>query len=778
EDFEIALIDEFQDTDARQWNIFKNIFMFGEKHRLMLIGDPKQAIYGFRGADIHTYELAKKELLELGDERTQIWSLATNYRTVPDLIENLNVAWQHFLPNQIAQVRPMPSDHMDPVRILSDNTGTYSFNFLEDEESMPLGSAGDLKYYYANKIAETCKTLLSPDALIFESKNLVQSLQASDICILVRGKNEVPYLEQALKIQEIPCSFYKKPGIYHSKAAMHFTVLIEGLIIQKSTYINRALLTCFFEYSPEEVLQLQETGQAINLWQELTEITRTKNWARFFHALFYKSGLLKRLKQEQEHRLLMDLKQITDVLCKSAIERNLDLEGLLRHFNNLKEEEGEEDFHQRETDSPMVQIMTMHASKGLEFPIVFIYGGFTQGVASPSYHKYYDEFEDRLVYDLACQNKEAHDREVIEENKRLFYVAMTRAKLKLFLPYYADELEERFKGSYSTLINDDLLQYMAKQDLEPNHEGYFSSGVPEMNTREKESDDFNLQPPKSLEDGALRARYIESFSGLSQQGDVLNWLAYSDASVDEAKVDDIEIGEQSNRGIGLPRGAHVGNVLHDTLEFIDFPTVMQAQSPSVLYANTEVEQLILNLMKKYRLPSSNTEGQSCFEMMCDQVWHILQTKLLLGDQVLQLGFLSEKDRKHELEFYYHAPENSYLKGFIDLLFRVGNNYYILDWKSNYSENGYTHDILFNEVMREHQYQLQYELYRLAVQEWFDTLGLKEAKLCGAIYIFARGMHVDNVAGHGYVFDDFSNLNNETTRTHLQQLLLKRIGGRA
>jgi len=453
--YRVALIDEFQDTDAVQWSILKRIFFQGEGRRLFLIGDPKQAIFGFRGADVTTYVAAREQVLAGGREPER---LGANWRSVPALVRALNElflpgaaggqgrpGW--FAPGDIAYVpvRPPPEDEIN-VQVVRDATGREPVTVMDLGGITAKGKAAKA---VATWIAGEVRRLLAPEEetgearLVFRCRrgDPARGLRPDDICVLVRGYKEVPALEEALTRQGVPHAYYKKPGLYQSPEADHLRYLFDAIARPADGQaFKKALLTPFFRVRVEELWTYEdlEPEHAIKtLLGSWHDLAGRRAWTRLFQSVLEDTGVMLSPGENTERRLA-NYQQILQTLETEARREHLDFVGICERLNRYRqrsvEMDEDVDIHRLETEKPRVQIVTIHKSKGLQWPVVFLGTGSGYGGVRRA-HKYHDQ-ERRTVYSLSGEGgaKERGRREEEEEDLRLYYVALTRAMFKLYVP--------------------------------------------------------------------------------------------------------------------------------------------------------------------------------------------------------------------------------------------------------------------------------------------------------------------------------------------------------
>ncbi|HEY3320848.1 MAG TPA: UvrD-helicase domain-containing protein [Planctomycetota bacterium] len=839
--FRYGLVDEFQDTDRIQWEILERIFIRDKKPNqpphLLVVGDPKQAIYRFRQADVEIY-LAAKQSMQAG-AKAKFTYLDTNWRSDKDLLDALDLLFKPANDGgagwfDAGQAASLPSCEFKSV-----SARPTEKNALPNEgKNLPsavtvincnnYGNCGPAREDYATFVAAEIKALLRGGMRIREKDDAAyRPLNARDIFILVRKRSEAEPFENALASAKIPFSFYKKDGIYESQEATSLSLMLDALADPHNTALMRqALLTPFLriymgdlphfdELQPEHPVKYR-----LARWRHLAE---RREWSVLFQSLLEDTGVL--WLNEERHlvappgpplpwevarlcsprpfaanssvpapdagttapsvaeRRAANYLQLTEALERAARCEHLDIHELalkLRRWRAGSESMGQDqDLHRIESEDAKVQIMTVHASKGLQAPIVFLAAGFTSGKQRHDFRKYHSG--NRVVFDLtnSPEAKNAADREDKCEERRLFYVALTRAKHCLYVPF----LEER--RSSGPLCND--LAPAIKTawiDRNPRPARLAVRELREELSRiHAEKEQIGSTPAadaaavlefsaQSLQPEAVPlhrlARRMRSFSRLSKSHSVRyfgeeKWQSRNDEDLKAVALptgpaakndpeEDIDLPEPPElQPDELPPGVNSGQVLHDVLERVDFREALSF--PGDLPADrSPMGGLITQAMQDWNVnePPEAQKQRPYARQVAQMVRSALKVDLL-GDG-WRLGNLEEKDRVSELEFHYPLPqpirqraapgieidELGFLNGFVDLVFRHDGKYFILDWKSNRLLS-YEHDML-DRCMKKHRYKIQYWLYTLAVARWLEQAGLDyEKSFGGVVYVFLRGL---------------------------------------
>jgi exodeoxyribonuclease V beta subunit len=809
--YKIAFVDEFQDTDPVQWRIFKRLFLDHSEgsyeNLLILIGDPKQAIYSFRGADVYAYLEARNEMERLsGIGGANLYSLATNWRSKPELVAAFNDLFcrQEWFPTHDQagsfeigyQGAGSPDENDLPATLAADHSQRPVLNVMDLRSS---ASPRQAKPILVRFIAREVRYLVDRGGIEIQAKNdAPRPLDFGDICILVRGKPDAALLEPKLMDLGIPYSFYKKPGLFLSDEALYLSLVCHAVLDPGSIPdVKKALLTPFFAYEPNDLFAFETLPVSHPLKQLLlhwNDLAHRRKWGLLFQSLMEDSGLLFREAESRDwDRKYTNYRQIFEHLEAVAYRKNLNFRGLSALLDSYRKQtigaQDDADIHQIETEEKKVQIMTMHVSKGLQFPVVFIAGGLTQPFADAC-HIYHDYDPANpgagihKVIDLSkTYGKEQHDREKIDEDKRLYYVALTRAQLKLYVPFFPTEKKYRWMGPVCRFFSEAITSAFPQNVANPAI-GWLDADADAL----PDPDDDRDMGKEVVSESAIdqyrpllpanhnyqsRRIMLESFSSLQgrryhgpeQPSDETGFqvVRQKDKEDDERFAGfDSDIIRSVRLDDEIPGGADIGSMFHDIFEHIDFEAV--AKNPDELLARKETAEVIIKTMDAYRV-----EGR-WRPQVCRVVADTLTTTVNALEEPLVLGRLKQEDRIHEVEFYFpfafqvdeplKIPDcdivvgrRCFIRGFVDLVFRHNGKFFIADWKSNRLAGGYGRNAL-DDCMNAAGYHLQYKLYTVAVLRWlkqafgdrFDV----DSQFGGVFYFFLRGMGTGNGNGVYYV----------------------------
>ncbi|MCP5504023.1 MAG: UvrD-helicase domain-containing protein [Chlamydiales bacterium] len=611
ERYRAAIIDEFQDTDPIQWNIFKTLFIDDPIPALYLVGDPKQSIYSFRSADIYTYLSAQKSV-------SQKAHLDTNYRSDPKLIQALNHLFsqnKEFLSLPDAPLSFHPVNHPEAEdRIFPDDKEPIHYFIYETEKKRE-------KAWPSPAIEQSVFFPFIASEIHALTKH---NFNYSDFAVLVKDRYQAARLKNYLESQNIPTQSKSTEAIINTPTFNLIRSLLEALIHPTEITVKRFLSfsTTHHELKNNEKL-LTKTLAQFSRPQTLHEALRT----------FYNPDDL------DAHS---DYLFLSELLLEHQLETHATLAELLDFLLTQKE------LPRRPLSDPnSVTIMTIHMSKGLEFNIVFALGLLNRYTGREDFIRHQKEwllFEPKHAKcQAALQNQEA-------EKLRQLYVALTRAKHRLYIPLLVDTSHSPIplgQASPLELFNPTPTDatYLYPQKLTP---------IP--------SQPPILQPPLPLQQN-YPTHFLHSYSSLAQTHHI----------------------PQPELTHELPKGPETGILLHSLLETI-------FRDP-----NIDIPSLL-----KQELPSHFP-----YETTLNLIQHALHTPLAPHSFTLA----QVKHLYPEVEFFYPDPPN-YIKGYIDLIFFHQNQYFLLDWKTNLLPS-YDLTSL-QQAMTEHDYHLQSSLYQTAL----------------------------------------------------------------
>lgn len=462
--FPAAMMDEFQDTDPVQYRIFNHIYRINENnpaYAVVMIGDPKQAIYSFRGADIHTYLQARAATT--GRHST----LRKNYRSTQGVVEACNALFQHAEQHPRAAFRFQQGQH-NPIPFVAVEAqgraetlylpgagpeGTPPLNFWyfppEDHSDVARPLAQTRYRELAAEVAATqivqwLNAAACHQAGFGTQGQVQQPLQAADIALLVRTGTEARLLRQALQARQVPSVYLSdRESVFASQEArdlLHWLHACAQPLDER--LVKAALGTNTLALPLEQLAKWQEDELA---WEEQMQIFQQLHWIwqrqgllAMHNQLLQAFDLPARLMQQSEgERQLTNLLHLAEWLQQASRE----LEGeqaLIRHLAEHLEAGDQQQLLRLESDAERVKIITIHKSKGLEYPLVLLpfiaswrdVDGRTPQVPWRQEGQHYQEIAGQSLFPEAWKN--AND-ERMSEDMRLLYVALTRARYALWL---------------------------------------------------------------------------------------------------------------------------------------------------------------------------------------------------------------------------------------------------------------------------------------------------------------------------------------------------------
>ncbi|PKF58126.1 exodeoxyribonuclease V subunit beta [Alteromonadales bacterium alter-6D02] len=816
--YPLAMIDEFQDTDLMQYQIFNTIYGLSPasddeiaQQGLLMIGDPKQAIYGFRGADIFTYIKARRKV-------PNHYTLDTNYRSSTEMVAAVNALFAQsdapFIYQQDIAFHPVKDANKKPYFAMDGvKQGAISQWLLPSDA--PVNSAS-----YQQSMALACATQINQlltDAQQDKAQMITptkgnepeqrRGVVASDIAILVRTGTEANLVKRELALQGISSVYLSnRDSVFSAPVVSDVWRLLSSILEPTNARLLRsAMATPLLGLTATQLDQLNNDER---LWQGCVE--------RFehFHQRWLDVGILAMLREliHREHiparllslpdgeRQLTDLLHIGEVLQQQSLE--IQGEHALVHWLaekvNSTEQDNQEQQLRLESDKDLVQIVTIHKSKGLEYNLVFLpfICAFKQAKQAV-YHQ-----DDKTIVDLSV-SKEAlalADEERLAEDLRLLYVALTRGVHHCWLGYAPLKSGRATKDGKTDLHKSAIGYLLLGKEVTTYHQlseklAQLATDYPFIELISPPNERLmpyqalatSTETPQVCEfDSVIENDYwITSYSALSktvhhsktdnvdastEQFDI-DW----EAGIDET-VDSLAEETPSQDIFSFPRGAHAGTFLHLLFEEIDFVSAhgdeLRNKVAELLEAS-EFDEVWLDVLVKLvadvldsaldddfslrQLSMADKQVEMEFFMpisaiSCDDINPVLAKHDALSKQAAALNF---------------SQVQGMIKGFIDLVFVHQGKYYILDYKSNHlgdSPSDYdNHNI--SQMMIDHRYDFQYQLYTLALHRLLRSRIPDydyEQHFGGVYYLFLRGM------GHG---DDPSHgiFSNRPTQAFIEQL---------
>ena len=802
--YPVAMIDEFQDTDPQQYSIFSGIYQKqSQTTALILIGDPKQSIYRFRGADIFAY-------LNAANEADNRFTLKINRRSSPDMVEAINTFFSFpnpFVYQDISYIENgSVADNAASIKLngnINREAITINYAIKPDNEGIP---AKDRAYNgFINDIVD----------LITDGKNGKADINgkpvvAGDIAILVSNRFQAEDIRATLAASGISCAYVGNDSVFDTEEAIMLELMLLAINnIENPDLLKSLLCSYLFPYELPDLKEIVTNDIAWNniLMQFVNyrDIWHHKGFIAMFHKLIHEQGIACRLlNMSSGERRLTNFLQLAELLQKaaSALEGTNELIKWMQNTRN-KGHTGKDEIQLRlESEENLVKIVTIHKSKGLEYPFVFIpylqeikifEGKELRGDLTTPVINYNKEHGGRVL-DFPLQNRKQKDaianrayEEALAECMRLLYVAVTRAKYccNIYLAWnsgrdinikdsvmlwLAREYGKAIDFINPPKIDDEVILSWINIFEQSNVISCKEIGFYEEQRSLQMQDQKKKTAIKTFSGKIKRDFRLSSYSSIS--GTVLHKAALHKAALDITAVDydqntitntansDIEtpiIAHPINNEI--PAGITTGNLFHKILEKISFSDTEEK-------ITTEVEKQITAYgFDKQWQQQINAIILSTIEKKLDNSIQLnqLQDNRLLKELEFHLPFAKTNEQEFNGLFNCHEKYNrsgrefgfgtirGYLKGYIDLLFCHNDIWYLIDYKSNRLEN-YNNDFMQKSIT-EHDYDLQYLLYTVAANRYLKNRipGYNYKDNFGGIYyLFLRGINKHN--NNGIWFD--------------------------
>ena len=772
-EYPVALVDEFQDTDPLQYRILQCIYTPARRQEtaLYLIGDPKQAIYAFRGGDVFAYLRAR------ADADTQ-WHMDTNWRSSTAMVASVNRLFHGIsaeasdasvfgLGIEYTPVKASGRGDELPLHDAQNGAALQLVHFPSHEEYAD--NFGNNKAGFRQVIAHWCAVeisrLLAGEVCLGEAP-----LQARDIVILVRDRTEAEEIKRALDVIGQPSVYLSlRDKLFASEQAADLYQALSGILELEDERLARASLANV--YLGGDAQRLQRMNEDEDYWedqhrqlQRLRELWYQRGFVAMGLTLLHE--YYRPPRQDRERALTNSLHLLE--LLQQASQRHRQPQQLLNWLGEQIRGEGEnvEAELRLETDADLLRIQTLHGAKGLEYPVVFL--PFATRYKDPTL--FGNKPREMLVYHdrqtLEPVNYLGRESEIVElareeghaEAVRLMYVAVTRAIARCYVcstPFkgYADSalgqvLGLDAEGDLQTRLQDlardsDTIALMVPKDQ---HFQAWSGQTPEQE---------RLQLAPAYFSGRIRRDWwLGSFSALTRN------LRHGGLSLPDRDQDESQRVESADQlRFALPAGASAGNLLHAVFEHLDFsaPQWQQVLKKPLdgygpLPEGFGQDDLVawLQAVLDTPLPAGLRLGQLSFSQTLRETAFYFP---MLGGSSAALGHLLARHREEEqaVELPVSSQLHGMMHGFIDLIFQWQGQYFLADYKSNFLGNRLRdYSLSSMEVsMRQSFYDLQYLLYALALHRYLTVRlpGYDPDRHFGGVYYFyLRGMSPEGQEG--------------------------------
>lgn len=788
----VALIDEFQDTDPLQYEIFKRIFI-QHARPLFLVGDPKQAIYSFRGADIYAY-------LQAAADADHHYTLAVNYRSHAALIQGIGALFQQ-------KNRPFVLEHIDYSDVgaarehsrLNPPRIAIQVRWLNEGDAK-LPNKDVLRRRAAEYCADEIAAALN-DAAEGRLNIGARPLVSGDIAVLVRTHGEGSIVAKALKQRRIQSVLLHRESVFAAPEAQALAALLGFWLNPRHTESLRFVLAgVLFGYDADTLYALNQNEAALLDWiaaaQEAAERWQRDGFYAAAQAFAAAHGIETRLLQQGSSRSLTNYHQLLERLAEED-EQSRSPAALHQWLNAQisaaldQGMAGEDNILRLESDEALVKIVTMHASKGLQYPLVFCPFVWDAADTRPSEWQILHEHGGHTELLAKNQLTETDETQLADEEMaerlRLLYVALTRAEEQLTI--YAAHCDNTADNTFAYLLEGtpessrDSVRATYKAEKSEAQAAMLKANWQRFIDQAPTPTDFAwlTEAPLSAALNHLGSsklvyqaadiparpfRFVRhtSFTGLSSH--TAAHAADAEAEVLQPTLDRAETTAQPSETAlpesddafdiyHFPRGTQAGLCLHDALENLDFNRSAAEQSDALAAV------LARYGFEEHWLPALITLADCCRETP-------LGSRHTLSDiparaRLAEMGFtLYMHDfRLPHLRAWLTQPHlglpqacidaaahldfkdlQGFLNGFIDMVCQDSDGLvYVIDYKSNHLGNhaeAYTPEAM-DQAMAEHHYYLQALIYAIAVARYFKLRGQPLPKIA-VRYLFLRGMN--------------------------------------
>ncbi|MGE5357188.1 MAG: UvrD-helicase domain-containing protein [Deltaproteobacteria bacterium] len=724
--YKAVFIDEFQDTDKLQYEIFRQAFIDESDSILFFIGDPKQSIYSFRGADLDTYNLARESL------KDSVYSMNTNFRSTEDLLNAIN---EFFDPEVVSAKGIKNNLNYSKVKfgnellgkLLSSGQDDIAFDIVQsDLENRGKATQEIILEQMIAKLAD-----IFQNGTILKN-NTYRKILPSDIGILVRSKDHGKKIKEKLSQYRIPAVVVDDTRVVETSEAKELHYVLMAVLKPDNGSVSRALLSSFTAFTTDQIKLLnfdsvrdiftkcRETWKNFGVYAAVSEfITRFDVRSKLIFS-----------DNPAGNRIYTNLIQLAEILNEKEIYEGLTPEQVLDWL--LRARQGDKSVpkyeQQLEDDENSVQIVTVHKSKGLAYNIVFLPLFNLKTFGKKQFCTVFKDSAGNKIVSVYNDEEETESSRLQEilENDRLLYVAITRAVYKCVI--------------FHNTENDGILsEYIGRLPSELHSIIFTNPHVPDEKYRFRPETKKQIDyTPESFDSEIDISWKVTSYSGLSPL-----WMP-------EFKTSDKPLKQKNEYDDfifnALQKGAQSGLLIHHILERINFSNLSACKN------------IVTRAIEDFGIKITERTLEFYLELF-DNIFNtiLVPAEFKLAEinfwkRISEMEFYFSIDRFHTSGLQKILPGNgvSYselegvMHGFIDLVFEHNYKYYILDWKTNhlgYEIADYSFDALTDEI-KKNNYELQYLIYSIALIRYLRSVRSDfdyNRDFGGVIYLFVRGM---------------------------------------
>ena len=784
--YPVAMIDEFQDTDTIQYQIFKYIYLDSESASVVLIGDPKQAIYSFRGGDIFTYMQARRLP---GIDRL---GLQTNWRSQPNLVNAINsffcrradaFVYHNAIP--FSEAGSVAQNQCHELQLQGNPATAMTLWQLPEKETGGNFSRDEMRDLVNRAIVIEITRLLeqaNQHTATIDGK----PVSSGDITILVRQASEGHALSKLLHQHGIRTVTIGRDSVFKSEEASGlYDLLLAVSQYQNPVSASRSLSSSLLNLDYLQVAAIVDDDLARQSWiddlEELQQLWTGQGFITMFQSMLDRFDITVRLaQQENSERRITNLLQLAELLQQhSAV--TVGMSALLNWFDKQFDEDGNEDAELRlEDDEALVKIVTIHKAKGLQYPIVFVPFLWSCRQVDSNGVVFFHDASLHPCADLGSadikQNWLTAEKERLAEDVRLLYVALTRARSKVYLAWGKAGSEGRTGYANQTAIAYLLHSTQTPEDLDATAPDGFPVGMDfdaDLQTLIKASaSTLELQPlPRGDLTAAARVVPVQpanlQLATVSRRGSI-PWRINSFTGLTRGIHQPARFSAMDNQAdavLDFPAGSHVGLLVHSLLENIDFQQDVSQQCEGLLprflpragissdYAPVLTlwfEQIITTPLDQAaaltlnKIPNGKRLNELAFDFSLDEL------------NIDDLNAFMQSLASLPLQPISSPAFSGLITGVIDLVFEFEGRYFLADYKTNLlggKLDDYRPENL-QQAMLDRRYDLQSLLYALALHRF---LGVRipdynyEQHFGGSYYLFLRAMRPQHGCRFGVHF---------------------------
>ncbi len=718
----VIMIDEFQDTDARQYALFDRIHAVNSAHLLVMVGDPKQAIYAFRGADVFVYGAVRSRC----EHRH---ALLANWRSSAAMITAINAHYSH-------NPRAFGLPWIEYQASLTGGQATVTFVDAQRHKPVSLVRSTGAQSHVSALVAEVMRLL---DGTVVMDGAPLHGGQVAVLCASNRSATEC---YEALIAAAVPAVLWSGQTVFECDMAWDVYALLNALLKPDPQRIHALWLTPLLLHRAKA----DDAGTALRQISSWRQQLDREGLPAVLHAVDIEWSIAEHMMRHVDgERRLTDWLHLLELLADHWRAHGGHPQRTLRWFarqlNSGGEDSDNEAIKRRlDCDAQAVAVMTAHKSKGLEFAAVVLADAeklLKKENKAPLHMPavLHDGFAAVMQWRPDQLHIQRAADEVDWEKQRLMYVALTRAKHRLVLMQAAAQGSSDLDAWADVAMAD----HVDVVDLDR------SKIEQTALLTERSNETAPPVPPRAVHRPAEAPLSIYSYSGLAARAADLRQapVLWSEAGVD----DDLEAQAERPGIHDFPRGARAGSALHEVLEHT-----------GVSVSQADLRVAVDAALEKYGFEARWGESLTAhLGRLLDTPLKPLQRALKRADAVLyEMEFLLpvahlaadrmahwlSEHRGEDVEFS-HAELSGFLTGSVDVFMRCGDKYYVLDYKSNHlghDATAYSADALQSAV-RSHDYDAQYLLYSAAVCRYMQVqdAGFTLNDFGGVLYVFLRGL---------------------------------------